>query len=302
VYGSTYPFNPYLVPWTNSLFENAPADAIGVRLRWNQLGWEDKQLWVIGGDGAMFDIGFQSLSRVLASNLNIKILILDTQVYSNTGGQSSTATFTGQETKMTQYGKAVHGKQELRKEIGRIAMMHPNTFVAQTVASIPNHFYKSILDAASFDGPAMARHQAKMAVESRAFPAFIYDPRKGDTIRKRLSLQGNPAREEDWYTVPKTGETIDFISFARTEGRFAKNFDADGNPSETLLAAQADRLSNWHMLQEMAGITWGSAGGDGAPAPSSGRKPAVAAKMPPRKPGAGPKLPPKRPKLPPRPE
>ena len=63
VYTSTYPYNPYLVPWTNSLFENAPADAIGVRMRWDQMGWQDKPLWCIGGDGAMFDIGFQSLSR-----------------------------------------------------------------------------------------------------------------------------------------------------------------------------------------------------------------------------------------------
>ena len=67
VYTSTYPYNPYLVPWTNSLFENAPADAIGVRMRWDQMGWHDKPLWCIGGDGAMFDIGFQSLSRLLAS-------------------------------------------------------------------------------------------------------------------------------------------------------------------------------------------------------------------------------------------
>ena len=271
VYGSTYPYNPYIVPWTNSLFENGPADAIGIRLRWNQMGWQDKQLWVMGGDGAMLDIGFQSLSRLLASGLNVKVLVLDTQVYSNTGGQASTATFTGQETTMSQHGKSIHGRQESRKELGRICMMHPNTFVAQTVASIPNHFYKSILEAASFDGPAvvntyntcqpehgvgdaMSRHQAKLAVESRAFPVFIYDPRKGDTIRKRLSLQGNPAKDKDWYTVPKTDETIDFITFARTEGRFAKNFDADGTPSEALLAAKADRLANWHILQEMAGL------------------------------------------------
>ena len=114
VYGSTYPFNPYLVPWTNSLFENGPADAIGIRLRWDQMGWQDKQLWVMGGDGAMLDIGLQSLSRLLASDLNIKVIVLDTQVYSNTGGQASTATFTGQETKMSQYGKQVPGRQEMR--------------------------------------------------------------------------------------------------------------------------------------------------------------------------------------------
>jgi len=271
VYGSTYPYNPYLVPWTNSLFENGPADAIGIRLRWDQLGWQDKQLWVMGGDGAMLDIGFQSLSRLLTTDLNIKVLVLDTQVYSNTGGQASTATFRGQETKMSQYGPHIPGRQESRKEIGRIAMMHPNTFVAQTVAAIPNHFYKSVLEAASFDGPAVvntyttcqpehgvgddrSRHQAKLAVESRAFPVFIYDPRQGDTIRERLSLQGNPAQKEDWYTVPKTGETIDFTTFARTEGRFAKQFDVEGTPSASLLAAQADRLANWHRLQEMAGL------------------------------------------------
>src|SRR3989304_5730305 len=67
VYTSTYPYNPYRIPWTNSLFENAPADSMGVRSRWDQIGWGDKPLWCIGGDGAMFDIGFQSLSRMLAS-------------------------------------------------------------------------------------------------------------------------------------------------------------------------------------------------------------------------------------------
>ena len=88
VYGSTYPYNPFSVPWTNSLFENAPADAMGIRLRWDQEEHTDRKLWVIGGDGAMYDIGFQSLSRMLMSGMDIKVLVLDTQVYSNTGGQT----------------------------------------------------------------------------------------------------------------------------------------------------------------------------------------------------------------------
>ncbi len=271
VYTSTYPYNPYLIPWTNSLFENAPADAMGVRMRWNQIGWEDKPLWCIGGDGAMFDIGFQSLSRMLASGLNIKVFVLDTQVYSNTGGQSSTSTFTGQNTKMSLHGKKIDGKQERRKEIAQIAMMHPRTYVAQTTCAHTNHFYKSVLGALEFDGPAiiscyttcqpehgvadnMAADQARLAVDSRAFPLLVYDPRKGDKIKDRLSLQGNPAVKEDWYTMPKTGEVVDFISFARSEGRFAKHFDKDGNPSQTLQFAKQDRLENWHVLQELAGI------------------------------------------------
>src|SRR5829696_10279000 len=155
VYTSTYPYNPYLVPWTNSLFENAPADAIGVRMRWDQMGWANKRLWCIGGDGAMFDIGFQSLSRLFASGMNVKVFVLDTQVYSNTGGQASTSSYTGQNTKMSVHGSAISGKQERRKEIAQIAMMHPYTFVAQTTCAHTNHFYRSVLDAMEFDGPAI---------------------------------------------------------------------------------------------------------------------------------------------------
>ncbi|MEX0701683.1 MAG: thiamine pyrophosphate-dependent enzyme [Planctomycetales bacterium] len=271
VYTSTYPYNPYLVPWTNSLFENAPADAMGVRMRWNQIGWEDKPLWCLGGDGAMFDIGFQSLSRLLASGMNVKVFVLDTQVYSNTGGQASTASFTGQNTKMSVHGKRFGGKQERRKEIAQIAMMHPNTFVAQTTCAHINHFYKSVLGALEFDGPAvvscyttcqpehgvadnMAGVQARLAVDTRAFPLLIYDPTKGTRIKERLSLQGNPAVKEDWWTNPKTNEEVTFLDFARSEGRFAKHFDKEGNPSETLLLAKQDRLENWHVLQELAGV------------------------------------------------
>ena len=271
VYTSTYPYNPYLVPWTNSLFENAPADAIGVRLRWDQLGWKDRPIWCIGGDGAMFDIGFQALSRLLASGMNVKVFVLDTQVYSNTGGQASTSTYTGQNTKMTVHGKTFGGKQERRKEIAQIAMMHPRTYVAQTTCAHVNHFYKSVLGALEFDGPAlvccyttcqpehgvadnMAGEQAKLAVDTRAFPILIYDPRKGDTVKKRLSLQGNPAVKDDWFKNPKTNEEVSFIDFARSEGRFSKHFDKDGNPSETLLWAKQERLENWHLLQELAGL------------------------------------------------
>ncbi|MDO8485670.1 MAG: thiamine pyrophosphate-dependent enzyme, partial [Candidatus Limnocylindrales bacterium] len=110
VYGATYPYNPYLVPWTNSLFENAPAVAMGIRERWNQAGHAERRLWVIGGDGAMFDIGLGALSRMVASGSDIKVLVLDTQVYSNTGGQASTASYGGQVTKLSAFGKALHGR------------------------------------------------------------------------------------------------------------------------------------------------------------------------------------------------
>ncbi|HEY2146511.1 MAG TPA: hypothetical protein VGH32_01155, partial [Pirellulales bacterium] len=165
-----------------------------------------------------------------------------------------------------------------------------------------NHFYRSVIDALEFDGPAlvccyttcqpehgvadnMATDQARLAVDTRAFPLLIYDPRKGDTIRRRLSLQGNPAVSEDWWTNPKSGQQVDFIDFARSEGRFAKHFDKEGNPSPTLLYAKQDRLENWHSLQELAGVLGGSkpaskpAGAKAVAAPKSAAEKSAAAKV-----------------------
>src|SRR6185312_12405460 len=134
--------------------------------------------------------------------------------------------------------------------------------------------YKSVIDAMEFDGPAivccyttcqpehgvadnMATDQARLAVDTRAFPLLIHEPRKCDSIRERLSLQGNPAVNEDWWTNPKTKQQVDFLDFARSEGRFGKHFDKDGNPSPTLLYAKQDRLENWHVLQDLAGVRGG---------------------------------------------
>jgi pyruvate/2-oxoacid:ferredoxin oxidoreductase beta subunit/Pyruvate/2-oxoacid:ferredoxin oxidoreductase delta subunit len=270
VFGSTYPFNPYRVPWTNSLFENAPAVALGVRARWDAAGHPERRLWVLGGDGAMYDIGFQSLSRMVASGADIKVLVLDTQVYSNTGGQASTSTFGGQVTKLSAFGKELHGRPERRKELARILMAHGEVYVAQTTPAHLNHFYRAIMDANEYPGPAVivcyaacmpehgiaddaATAQAKLAVESRAFPLFTYDPRRGAATAERLSLQGNPAIREDWAKAPD-GTPVDFLAFASTEGRFAGHFGADGSRTPEILATQEDRLANWRGLQELAGL------------------------------------------------
>jgi pyruvate ferredoxin oxidoreductase beta subunit len=276
VYGSTYPYNPFAAPWTNSLFENGPADAMGVRAFWDQQGQEDWVIWNVGGDGAMLDIGLNALSRLLASGMNVKVLILDTQVYSNTGGQQSTASYTAQESKMGAHGSSKGGKSEKRKEIAQIALMHPNTYVAQTIGPLTTHFYKVVERALAYNGPAvisvyttcqpehgvaddMAAIQARNAMKSRAFPLMIYDPEAGATLAQRISLEGNPAPNRDWV-IEKDADGNDqeynFLSWARTEGRFRKHFDKDGNPnSQTILNAMQDRLENWRLIQQLAGVT-----------------------------------------------
>jgi pyruvate/2-oxoacid:ferredoxin oxidoreductase beta subunit len=212
---------------------------------------------------------------MVASGADIDVLVLDTQVYSNTGGQASTASFGGQVTKLSAFGEAVHGRPEARKELGRILMAHGNAYVAQTTPAHLNHFYRAVMEANTFPGPAIviaytacmpehgiaddaAWHQAKLAVDSRAFPLFTYDPRRGATIAERLSLQGNPALRDDWSTLPM-GEPVDFLAFAKSEGRFAPHFGADGTPSDEIQATQADRLANWRTLQELAGLRPGGA-------------------------------------------
>lgn len=270
VYGSTYPYNPYLVPWTNSLFENAATDAMGIRARWDQAGHSERRLWAIGGDGALYDIGFQALSRMVASGADIKVMVLDTQAYSNTGGQASTASFGGQVTKLSAFGRELHGYPSRRKELGRIVMAHGDVYVAQTTTAHINHFYRAVIEANEFPGPAVlvvytpcqpehgiaddasAAH-ARQAVDSRAFPLFTYDPRRGERLAERLSLQGNPAVRDDWDRQPD-GTAFDFVAFARGEGRFAPHFAADGTASNEINETAQERLANWHALQEMAGI------------------------------------------------
>jgi pyruvate-ferredoxin/flavodoxin oxidoreductase len=186
VYASTFPFNPYQDPWVNSLFQDTPAVAKGLfegltasaaedvkALRIARLELEDAYLpevhdryfrtfdWTqftpqelallptafsIGGDGATYDIGFGALSRLLTTNTPIKVVVLNTGVYSNTGGQASTASLTGQDSDLTRFGAAHAGKQEDRKELGLIAAFHPNVFVVQTSTALQRHFLGNVLE------------------------------------------------------------------------------------------------------------------------------------------------------------
>ncbi len=288
VWGSTYPFNPYPFPWANHLFQDATSMAMGVfeghmrkmadgfkaiRMAEAELSgksvdpdaltyfhWEDftDEEWelcppvvAVGGDGAMFDIGFQNLSRAMMSGKPIKVLVLDTQVYSNTGGQACTSGFFGQISDMAQYGKAAKGKQEVRKEIGLIGMAHRTTYVMQSSIASPNHMIEGFIQGLKSRRPALfnlytpcqpehgigddrSAEQAKLAVESRAFPLFRYQPDLGDTPQECLDLEGNPSIESDWPTYAlkyvENGHqksmnlSMTFADFAATEIRFRKHF------------------------------------------------------------------------------
>ena len=280
VYTSTYPYNPYLVPWTTRSSRTPPPRRWVFAPAGTRWVGDTSRSGASAATGPCSTSASSRLSRMFASGMNIKVFVLDTQVYSNTGGQASTASYTGQNTKMSVHGKT-DGRQAGAAEGDRPDCDDASADVRRPDDLRPHQpFLRCVLEAIEFDGPAliscyttcqpehgvadnMATDQARLAVDTRAFPLIIYDPRKGDTIRERMSLQGNPAINDDWWTNPKTGDQVDFIDFARSEGRFVKHFDKDGNPSETLLRAKQDRLENWHILQELAGVRGVQTGGKG---------------------------------------
>ncbi len=292
VWGSTYPYNPYPFPWVNHLFQDAPSVAIGVfeahmrkmgdhflsirraeqlvedsfdertfrafaqEFDWKQFTDEEFHLCPpilsIGGDGAMMDIGFQNLSRLMASGKPIRVMVLDTQVYSNTGGQACTSGFTGQVADMSAWGKAQHGKSEVRKELAFIAMAHRGVFVHQSSQASASHLIQGVIKGLNARRPSVfivytpcpvehgladdwAPKAAKLALESRAFPFLTYDPDAGSDLADCLSLDGNPAVDDVWpsYTLeyvddegkPASMELpLTTADWAATEVRFRKNF------------------------------------------------------------------------------
>jgi pyruvate-ferredoxin/flavodoxin oxidoreductase len=206
----------------------------------------------LGGDGAMYDIGFQNLSRLLMSGKPIKVLVVDTQVYSNTGGQACTSGFISQVSDMAPYGSAAHGKTEARKEMSLIGMAHRTSFVLQSTIAHVTHLLEGFIDGINSRRPALFNiyavcppehgvgddksvDQSKLAVESRAYPLFRFDPDAGQTFSECVSLEGNPAPDLDWpvYALNYVDEAgakqrldlpVTFADFAATEGRFGKQF------------------------------------------------------------------------------
>lgn len=209
---------------------------------------EMPKTWVIGGDGALGDIGFQNLSKVILQNRpNVKVLMLDTQVYSNTGGQNSDSSTMLGGYDMNQFGVASQGKLIEKKSVAEaFTSGHGSPFVAQVSIANAAKLYKAMLDGLEYRGTAffqcyttcqpehgvpdnMSADQAKMVRDARGMPEFIFNPRKGETMQEVFDLKGNPSLERDWWqTKFATGEDYSFTvaHWALTEDRFRKHVKA----------------------------------------------------------------------------
>ncbi|MCQ2144999.1 MAG: thiamine pyrophosphate-dependent enzyme, partial [Bacteroidales bacterium] len=179
--------------------------------------------WIIGGDGASYDIGYGGLDHVLASGENVNILVLDTEVYSNTGGQSSKSTPAGAIAKF-----AASGKKVRKKDLGMMAMSYGYVYVAQVaMGSNPAQFIKAVREAEAYDGPSLiiayapcinhglkagmglSQKEAKLAVDCGYWHRDTYNPALAGTDQNPFALD---SKEPDWTK---------FQDFLKGEVRFA---------------------------------------------------------------------------------
>jgi pyruvate-ferredoxin/flavodoxin oxidoreductase len=211
-----------------------------------------KSVWILGGDGWAYDIGYGGLDHVLSTGRNVNILVLDTEVYSNTGGQASKATPRGAVAKF-----AAGGKPLGKKDLGLMAMSYGNVYVAKVAMGAGDmHTVKAFLEAEAYDGPsliiayshciahgydlAFGMEQQKAAVSSGYWPLMRYNP--------ELVAQGkNPFQLDS--RLPSTS----FKDYAYKETRYTMLVKSNPEEAKRLLGlAEEDVVSRWRLYDYMA--------------------------------------------------
>jgi pyruvate-ferredoxin/flavodoxin oxidoreductase len=206
------------------------------------------KVWIVGGDGALGDIGFQNLSKVILQNRpNVKGIMLDTQVYSNTGGQNSDSSTMLGGYDMNQFGRQSQGKLHEKKNVAEIFTAgHGSPYIAQLSMANSAKLYKAMLDGLEYRGTAffqcyttcqpehgvgddMSTQQAKSVRDCRGMPEFIFDPQAGELAQECFDIKGNPSINRDWWEASysdKTKYNFTVAHWALTEARFRKHLKA----------------------------------------------------------------------------
>jgi len=211
-----------------------------------------KSVWIVGGDGWAYDIGYGGLDHVRASGRNVNVLVLDTEVYSNTGGQASKATGLGAVAKF-----AAGGKPTPKKDLGLMAMSYGYIYVAQVaMGANDTHTVRAFLEAEAYDGPSLiiayshciahgidmakGMHQQKLAVDCGYWPLYRYNP--------ALKAEGkNP------FQLDSRAPKIPFRDYAYNETRYRMLAQSNPEAAERLLALAQEAVDeHWYKYEQMA--------------------------------------------------
>jgi pyruvate-ferredoxin/flavodoxin oxidoreductase len=220
-----------------------------------------KSVWIIGGDGWAYDIGFGGLDHVLASDRNVNILVLDTEVYSNTGGQMSKATPRGAIAKF-----AAGGKRTGKKDLGQIAMSYGHVYVAHVAYGAKDiHTLKTFLEAESYDGPSLiiayapcVEHgydmskqlqQQELAVNTGHWPLYRFDPRLEQAGKNPLTLDSQKP-------------SLSYSEFIRNEPRFRGLVKKMKGDSGEMLAAYDEEIQKRYAIYGRMATESSPAAGD----------------------------------------
>ena len=213
-----------------------------------------KSVWIVGGDGWAYDIGYGGLDHVLASGRNVNVLVLDTEVYSNTGGQASKATPRGAVAKF-----AAGGKPAAKKDLALMAMTYGHVYVARVAMGAGDaHTLRALREAEAYDGPSLViayshciahgydlRHgmdQQKAAVLSGHWPLLRYDPRLASEGRNPLQLDSK-------------SPSVPLKSYAYNEARYTMLAHSDPDAAKRLLdLAEGDVAARWRLYEHLAAL------------------------------------------------
>ena len=215
-----------------------------------------KSVWIIGGDGWAYDIGFGGVDHVLASGRNVNILVLDTEVYSNTGGQTSKSTPLGAVAKFSAAGKAT-----AKKDLALLAMDYSNVYVAHVAyAGKDVQTLNAFLEAEAHDGPSIIiayapciahgvdlsnnHRQQNLAVKSGHWPLFRFDPSKAKVGKNPMKLDS-------------AEPSIPYRDFVKTETRFSMLWQTHPEAAERFLAqAQQDVKNRYAYYKQLSELEW----------------------------------------------
>ena len=211
-----------------------------------------RSVWIVGGDGWAYDIGYGGLDHVLASGRNVNILVLDTEVYSNTGGQASKSTPRGAVAKF-----AAGGKRGRKKDLGLMAVAYGNVYVAQiAMGASPQQTVDAFLEAEAHDGPSLiiayshciahginmrfGMRQQKLATECGHWPLYRYKPASDE-----------PGRPE--FRLDSSAPSIPIKTYAYNEIRYKMlAFTRPEDAAQLLEQAQQDAIQRWNLYKDMA--------------------------------------------------
>ncbi|HET7638006.1 MAG TPA: thiamine pyrophosphate-dependent enzyme, partial [Ktedonobacteraceae bacterium] len=211
-----------------------------------------RSVWIIGGDGWAYDIGFGGLDHVLASGRNVNVLILDTEVYSNTGGQASKSTPRAAVAKF-----AAQGKTTPKKDLGLLAMAYGNVYVAHVaMGANDQQTLRAFLEAEAYDGPSLiiayshciahgidmrkGLDQQKLAVQTGYWPLYRYNPALLDEGKNPLILDSKDP-------------TLPLEEFAYNETRYRMLLKSNEERAETLMdLAKKDVQERWQHYRRLA--------------------------------------------------